>query len=148
MRRINCRNEIPVILRKLLNLHHEINVKSEILNRLREMSQTMSAMSFSHAPGNKKQHGHYSKVENTVIKILSAEESLEKDLKELSGLTEKFKTVLDGIDDVRYKELLTYRYLCGNTWEQVAEKMDYSFVHVANRLHPKAVGILKDFGLR
>ena len=148
MQRIQCRKDIPEILKQLLNLRNEINVKSEILARLREMSQTISVMSFSHAPNNNKHNSRRSKVEETAVKILSVEEVFQNDIKELSELTEKFSKVLEKIDDVRCRELLTYRYLCGNTWEQVAEKMDYSFVHVINRLHPKAVRLLEDFDLR
>ena len=148
MRRIFNRNDIPDFLKQLLHLHQAINMKSEILARLREMSQTLSGISFSHAANsNKKLHSHQSRVENAAVKIISVEENLEKDIKKLSELTEKFLAVLDRIDDIRCREVLTYRYLCGNTWEQVAEKMDYSCIHVINRLHPKAVKLLADFDL-
>jgi len=145
--RTQCRTDVPKVLRQLLNLHQEISVKKEILSRLREMSQSMSAASFSHVPGSKNKYSRRSKTENSAVKILSAEENLMQDIKELSALTEKFSSVLDNIDDIRYKELLTYRYICGDTWEQIAEKMDYSYIHVANRLHPQAVRILNGFDL-
>ena len=39
---------------------------------------------------------------------------------------------------------LKLRYLCGMPWEEVAEVMDYSYVHIVHRLHPKALEKFKE----
>ena len=144
MNRISSRIHIPKILKQLIDLQQSINMKSEILARLREISQAMGRVSFSDGSDNKNHKIYQSKVETHVIKILSLEESLKKDMAELSKLTKKTLIVLDKIEDARCKELLTYRYLCGNTWEQVAEQMNYSYIHVLNRLHPKALELVEN----
>ena len=42
------------------------------------------------------------------------------------------------------RRLLTYRYICGCTWERVAVKMNYSYFHVVKRLHPRALAAIGD----
>jgi hypothetical protein len=42
------------------------------------------------------------------------------------------------------RRLLTYRYICGCTWERVAVKLEMSYVHVVHRLHPKALNEIGD----
>jgi len=146
MHRISSRTDIPKILKQLLNLHQDIKMKSEILVRLREMSQTINGISLSHTYSKNKRSPR-SKVEDSVIKIFSVEENFQKDITALSRLSGKFLAVLNKIEDIRCKELLTYRYLCGDTWEQVADKMNYSYVHIVTRLHPKALKLFDEFNL-
>ena len=138
---------IPEILKRLIDVHQSIKMKSEILARWREISQAVSGAPFSHnynySSGNKKYSNYQSKVETHAVKILTLEENLKKDTDELSKLTEKFLNILDKIEDIKCRELLTYRYLCGNTWEQVAEQMSYSYIHVLSRLHPKALKLVE-----
>ena len=143
MNRISSKINIPKNLRQLIDLHQNINMKSEILANLREISQAVNGAPFSHGP-NKKYNNCQSKVETNAVKIISLEESLKNDMAELSKLTQKFLTALDKIEDIKYRELLTYRYLCGNTWEQVAEQMNYSYMHVLIRLHPKALKLIEN----
>ena len=42
------------------------------------------------------------------------------------------------------RRLLTYRYICGCTWERTAVKLNMSYVHVVHRLHPKALHYIGD----
>jgi hypothetical protein len=131
---------MPGILKKLLDLRQDIDMKSELLANMREMFKA----AYFYETSGKKHSARRSKVENDTIKILSVEESIQKNIRELALLTGKFMETLDRIDDARCRELLVYRYLCGNTWDQVAEKMNYSRVHILNRLHPKAVKLLEE----
>ena len=144
MNRISSRINIPEILKRFIDLQQSVNMKSEILSRLRELLQSVSGASISAGTDNKKHKSYQSKIETHVIKILSLEESLKNDMDELAKLTQKTLIVLDKIDDVKCKELLTYRYLCGNTWEQVAEQMNYSYIHVLSRLHPRALRLIEN----
>lgn len=46
------------------------------------------------------------------------------------------------VEDGRLRELLRHRYIDGDTWESIAVKMDYSYMHVC-RLHGDALAALK-----
>jgi len=146
MSKISSRVVIPQILRRFIELHQSINIKSEILERMREISKSAGGVSFSHTScsSNKKHRNYHSKTESQTLKIIFLEESLNQDINELSKLTKKILSLLDKIEDMKCKELITYRYLCGNSWEQVAEHMNYSCMHVMSRLHPKALNLIEN----
>ena len=61
---------------------------------------------------------------------------------ELINLRETAKKLIDALNDWRYREVLTLRYLDGQSWEQVAVTMGYTYRGVTG-LHGKA---LKVFG--
>lgn len=61
---------------------------------------------------------------------------------ELINLRETAKKLIDTLKDGRYREVLTLRYLGGQSWEQVAVTMGYTYRGVTG-LHGKA---LKVFG--
>jgi hypothetical protein len=61
---------------------------------------------------------------------------------ELINLRETAKKLIDTLKDGRYREVLTLRYLDGQSWEQVAVTMGYTYRGVIG-LHGKA---LKVFG--
>ena len=61
---------------------------------------------------------------------------------ELITLRETAKKLIDTLKDGRYREVLTLRYLDGQSWEQVAVTMGYTYRGVTG-LHGKA---LKVFG--
>ena len=63
-------------------------------------------------------------------------------LDELINLRETAKKLIDTLKDGRYREVLTLRYLDGQSWEQVAVTMGYTYRGVTG-LHGKA---LKVFG--
>lgn len=47
--------------------------------------------------------------------------------------------LIDRLSDGRYRELLLGHYVQGQTWEQVAEEMGYTYQNVVQFLHPKAL---------
>lgn len=49
---------------------------------------------------------------------------------------------IDQLPDGRYRELLLGHYVQGQTWEQVAHEMGYTYQNVVQFLHPKALDAL------
>jgi len=87
-----------------------------------------------------------SRLEDCICKIADIEESLQDDISELIELKEKTMKIIDKIDIPEYRSLLIQRYVCGKKWDQVADSMGYSYVHIVNRLHPKALKKLSEIG--
>ena len=56
----------------------------------------------------------------------------------LISLREDAKRRIDTMQDGRYREVLTLRYLSGQSWEQVAVTMGYDYYHV-HKLHGAAL---------
>ena len=55
----------------------------------------------------------------------------------------KVQTAIEELEDETEKDLLTYRYLNGMKWEEIAVKMGYSWKHI-HRIHAVA---LKDLNM-
>ncbi len=54
----------------------------------------------------------------------------------------KVQEAIEAMENDREKELLTYRYLQGMKWEEIAVKMGYSWQHV-HKIHASALKNLK-----
>lgn len=52
------------------------------------------------------------------------------------------EAAINQVEDGRLRELLRRRYIDGDTWESIAVKMDYSYMHVC-RLHGDALAAMK-----
>ena len=62
---------------------------------------------------------------------------------ELINLRETAKKLIDTLKDGRYREVLTLRYLDGQSWEQVAVTMGYTYRGVTG-LHGKALKVFSE----
>ena len=62
---------------------------------------------------------------------------------ELINLRETAKRLIDTLKDGRYREVLTLRYLDGQSWEQVAVTMGYTYRGVTG-LHGKALKVFSE----
>ena len=61
----------------------------------------------------------------------------------LVALREEARALIERITDGRYREVLTLRYLDGQSWEQVAVTMGYDYYHV-HKLHGRALKIFQE----
>jgi len=50
----------------------------------------------------------------------------------------KVSEKIDEVKEQKYRDLLRYRYILGLTYDQIADRMNYSTRHIA-RMHDKAV---------
>ena len=135
------KKDIHENLRQVMNLNLQIGTKAEELSRWREISEKASGTSYSHAKSGRRGG---SMLEDCVMKIDSIERAIKSDVEDLMLLKERISRVIDKINDPVCKSLLSLRYLNGMSWEQVAEAMEYSYVHVVNRLHPKALKMFRE----
>lgn len=85
-----------------------------------------------------------SKLENAVLDIADLETEVAEKMARFRDAYKEIAAVIDALEDAKVRQLLTLRYLCFMTWEAVAEKMGYSYVHVVHRLHPKALRKIQD----
>lgn len=57
----------------------------------------------------------------------------------LQQLLASIRHTIAQVSDSSERNLLTYYYVCGYTWEQTAVEMAYSYNHVVANLHPSAL---------
>ena len=58
---------------------------------------------------------------------------------DLIDVKQEICDVIKKIDDTTLRTLLYERYINCRTWERIAADMSYSYIHVVQRLHPKAL---------
>lgn len=68
-------------------------------------------------------------------------ELLQKRYKRIRAF-QKVQEAIEAMENDKEKELLTYRYLQGMKWEEIAVKMGYSWQHV-HKIHASALKNLK-----
>ena len=73
------------------------------------------------------------------VNIAEIDKQIEADQEKLKGMLSAIRNTIAQVSDSTERNLLTYYYVCGYTWEQTAVEMGYSYVHVVKNLHPLAL---------
>lgn len=90
---------------------------------------------FSPAPGGGESG---SPIERPMDKVDELERKITQAIDEFADIRAEIEDVLGKLEDDTLRKLMEYRYIDGLTWEQVAEKMHYSWRHTC-RLHGEAL---------
>lgn len=78
------------------------------------------------------------KIALSVEKLDECAKKLEKEAKRMQEAMDNVQSVIDSVSNPTYRQVLTYRYINGYTWEQIAVKMNYTYRNIT-RLHGKAL---------
>lgn len=73
-----------------------------------------------------------------VAQYIEIGEEITQELRELRCLRREIRAVITTLEDDILQTLMLYRYIDGMTFEEIAVKMNYSYVHVC-RLHGQAL---------
>ena len=103
-----------------------------------EMACSMTGMSETNIRSTTKR----SRVETSALELVELADELGGKAEELVGLVKKAEAVIAQIENPRYREVLSLRYLAGKSWVEVAGAMGYRDVHSAHAMHGWA---LKEF---
>lgn len=80
-----------------------------------------------------------------LLKSMKAEkEKIELELNKELQTKMKVFAIIDKVEDATLRTLLQYKYICGMSAEEIAEKLNYSPRHVI-RMHTKAVDVIEKF---
>ena len=111
-------------LMQIMNIDQQINAKLEQLTRLKALA--------THS------HNSNSRLEDTVLKIIEMEHSIDDEIDRLVDLKAEASMQIFLMEDPRCRLILESRYLNGEAWETIAAKMGYTVRNVQN-LHGKAL---------
>lgn len=78
------------------------------------------------------------KIALSVEKLDECAKKLEEEAKRMQNAMDDVQNVINSISNPTYRQVLTYRYINGYTWEQIAVKMNYTYRNIT-RLHGKAL---------
>ncbi len=127
-------------LSQAFRLDQKINSKLEQVSKLRNLSMKASGLRLAERISGTKEH---SLMESALVKMIDLEYEINADIDRLVDLKREMATLIERVNDPSQRLLLEMRYLCGNTWEDIAQKMGYDLRWVY-RLHGKA---LQEFDL-
>jgi DNA-directed RNA polymerase specialized sigma subunit len=122
-------------LEKAYRLDLKISSKIEQIERLRALAYKVTS-----SLGDKKVAGTKQKspMESAIIKIIMAENEINKEIDMLVSTKSENACKINQIISDEQRILLELRYLCFNSWEQIAIKMQYSSSYVY-KLHACAL---------
>ncbi len=117
---------------KYLNkeIDRKINQLEDWKNKIYNITGTLSDMPRSNNRTNV--------IENGIVAMDEIESNINSDIDNLVKLRAEIETKIEGIGDLRLRELLKCRYIDCQTWEEIAYKNGYSWRHVF-RMHEKAL---------
>ena len=116
-----------------------INAKVEQITSLRSMLTKLN-VGLTDMPKNPNKGG--SNVEDTVVRIVSLEEEVNRAIEKLVGIKDAIMKAIDAVPDQQERMLLTLRYLNYKTWEEIAFELNCTvrYVHV---IHSRALNSIK-----
>ena len=82
--------------------------------------------------------GEQDRLAKTIAKIVDLKKGLRDEIEEYIELKEEAIKLIDSMSDGRHRLVLTYRYINGKTWEEIAVEMHYTYQWV-HRLHGQAL---------
>lgn len=122
-------------LKQLRNLDKWINAKLEQKERYMDMAtRSTSRISAVQYGGTSKR----SKVEDGMCRLIDLEKDIDREVDKLVDLRKEAMEMIDNIEDVRYRQVLEYRYCNGWSWEKIAKYMAYDEKYL-HRLHGGAL---------
>lgn len=80
-----------------------------------------------------------SRVENAAIRLADLEEKMEGQKAEYLRICQEAREKIGRIKRIRYREVLTLRYLCGLSWKSVSDRMGYQDEKSVFRVHGYAL---------
>ena len=130
-------------VKQWLNRAHNIDkeINNLILERDRAFSKATSAV--NGASGEKVQTSAQNSTESKYIAYAEYESEIDRRIDELYEVKKEILRAIKKVENGTYRLLLTLRYIRFMTWEQVAEEMNYSTMHI-HRLHNDSLKKVKD----
>ena len=89
-------------------------------------------------------HQSSDKLGAAVARIVDAEAVVDAQISLLIATAREVQNTIEAVEDETLRVLLYERYINGKTFEAIAVQMNYSYVHIVHRLHPKALESVKD----
>jgi hypothetical protein len=122
-------------LRQLTRMDKRIDALFERRNRYKDLATRRTTV-YRDMPGGGRRCA--SSCEEYVCKIVDLERELDRRIDEYVDLTREIEGLIANVPDDRHRDILTWRYVNGWSWERIAEAMHYDRVWIW-RLHGRAL---------
>lgn len=127
-------------LKQYLDIEKSIRQKQAEIRHYESVAVSV-AQTCSGVGGNP--NGASDKVGQTVAIVLDLKNDIVAEVKRLADKQREIESNIEKINDSRLEIVLKYKYINGATFEQIADQMGYSRMHIC-RLHGKALKKLQN----
>lgn len=114
-------------------MHIEIDQITKELQRWQDLATRISP-SYSDMPHG----GGGDKVQTAAVEVAELTDQLNEKIHQAIMVQENIKKLLESLDDIKLRQLMSYRYINGMRWEEIAVRMDYDYRYVL-KLHGKSL---------
>lgn len=121
-------------LRQYRHILEKIEILQKDLIRWRELGEKITPSLTGMPQGEQ----NVPKVEQSAIMICDTQKEISERIRQLSSVYVQILSAIDTVDDISLQNLLHRRYIEGQTFEQIAYEMNYSWRH-ARRKHQVAL---------
>ena len=122
-------------IKKQLNGYRELRAeRDQLLEELRQLERCLSTPGGSNMDGMPRSPGAGNPVERLVVKLVTLQERYKAQLLRLAESQEQIEEMIQGLVDPVERRLARFRYIDGLTWEDVCDKMCYSW-RQTHRIH-------------
>ena len=123
------------------------NIDVEINELLKEQKQAFESVTGAvpAANGERVQSSGGNTYENRLINYAAYSEKIDARIDELYAVKQEIEAAIGQVDDSTLRAILIMRYLRFYTFEEIAVKMHYSYVHIVHTLHPRALSAVSKF---
>ena len=128
-------------LQQYLQAERGINAKLEEISRLRSLAMRTTQVLEKDKVFVQSSAGD--RMAAIVDKIVDLEREVDQEIDKLQDIKREVLSVINAVRDSKLRAVLQYRYICGNTFEEIASAMRYSWRHII-RLHGQALKKIKD----
>ena len=126
-------------LAQAFRLDQRINSKLEQVSRLRNMAMKATGSFQAERISGTKQH---SPMESSLVKVIDLEYEINDDIDRLVDLKREIIEVVNSVQPAECQLVLEMRYLSFMTWEEIADRMNYSYRQV-HRIHGQALSNIR-----
>ncbi len=119
-------------------LDRRVKVAMENVAHLREMTQQITPNYESEVVSHTR---NVSSLQDTITKLVDAEEQLNRNVNTLVALKKEITGVLAQVRNPEYKLLLEMRYLAFKGWDEIADNL-YMHVRSAHKMHSRALKVV------
>jgi DNA-directed RNA polymerase specialized sigma24 family protein len=121
-------------LKQYKNLDKYINHLLEECERLRTRAEKVTPTLTGMPTGGDGENQR----ELAICKLVDLNNEINEKIDQYVDLGRDIQATIDGIGDIHFRQLLTYRYIDGMTFEEIAVCMNYSWKQI-HRLHSQAL---------
>lgn len=123
-------------LNRYIESEREIESLQETVLRLRSLAEKRT-VSYSDNPPSTTRNPN--KIPDIVEQIITEEERIGRKVSELIETKKEIEEMIEKVKDERYRTLLRMKYIGGKGFPYISAKMGYSYEHVIQVLHNRAL---------